>query len=294
MPRPEPWTKEDLRDLKKITSKRVGKYKKIDWDAVSKRFPNRSKSSITNKIRRKGWSQGNYWSRAEDKILREHWNLLGIRSLLKKLPGRTKFGVYERARRLGLHAGTPQGMVSVKALSDDPLWGYDYYKTLKILTEMNVRIYCFSYAANGKSKSKGVRYVEHDQACDAAKKWEARRIAKLNTMEFTRNAAKRLHVRVETLWIWLTEAGLVPPRTGTTKRQFQAAPEVFDQVFAARCVRRRKLPTVRRTQPEKASPPESTEQSQRSELPRPRILGRPLGASAEKPEAQTQSHLFRS
>lgn len=225
----EPWTKEDLKDLAELSRNRDA-FGRLNWGPLLKRFPGRTKTSISCQISKTGCSQSLAWTREEDNILRDGWNDSSLRTLLSKLPGRSKMGLYERAKKLGLSAGPPQGMVSIKALSEDPKWGYDYYKTLKILRETGVVVRRFGYAG----KKQGVRYVDQIEAMEAAKEWEARRMQDLRSMEFPRNAAKRLRVRVETLWRWLTEAGLVPARSGSTKRQFQALPEVFDRIALAR------------------------------------------------------------
>ena len=136
--------------------------------------------------------------------------------------------MYERARKLGLRAGTPQGMVSVKSLADDPKWGYDYYKTLRLLEAGRVRIRGFAHA--GLKNRRGVLYVCRHDADLAAAAWEKARADRTKGKERPWDAAKRLHVRAATVWSWLTNAGLVPPKTSQTKRIFWALPEVYDRL----------------------------------------------------------------
>lgn len=156
-----------------------------------------------------------------------YWGSYGVSSLKKRLPGRTRIGIYERARKLGLNAGTPQGMVSVKSLSDDPSWGYDYYKTLRILSEGGVMVRSFSYAG----KKRGVRYVDVDEARSAAEDWERRIAEQRLGKETPKEAALRLQVRESTLRSWLTQDGLMPKKEPGRKYKFWALPEVYDRLL---------------------------------------------------------------
>ena len=131
-------------------------------------------------------------------------------------------------------------MVSIKSLSKDPKWGYDYYATLRILKAAEVPVKSRNYAMR-KPQRPGVRYVDRDDAMDAAAAWEKRRAQ----VETVAQAAERIGMASHNLWQWLTLEGLVPPSGGTDgegggKRKFEALPEVYDRVNAK--YRRRRLP----------------------------------------------------
>lgn len=238
MPKPPPWTDEDVIDLEQLSRRRDGN--RLDWDALTKRFPKRTRDSIATKLARMGLTVDLSWTPEEDKILTDEWNEVSSRTLAKLLPGRTAQGRYDRARKLGLCAGSPQGMVSIKALSEDPKWGYDYYTTLKILKAGGVPVKSRNYSSPNP-RSRGVRYVDHDDAVMAAEAWEKQRAQ----VETVMQAAERIGMMSHTLWRWLTLEGLVPPKdpkdegvTGGAGRSFTALPEVFDRVNQKYRVRR--------------------------------------------------------
>lgn len=223
-----PWSDADLQDLRHLVE---GRSKGINWAAVTARFPTRTKASIYKQMSLHGMTRPLLWSPDEDDILRKSWNEVGNHAMSKRLPGRTLCGIYERARALGLRAGTPQGMVSVKSLANDPLWGYDYYKTLKILRTGNVSTHRFSYT-NPSKRARGTLYVDESDAREAAEAWERAIADQRVGKETPKEAAKRLGVRARTLSEWMTDAGLLPPRGNGVKRIFWAAPDVYDALAA--------------------------------------------------------------
>lgn len=166
------------------------------------------------------------WTPQEDETLRQYWNELSTRTLRSHLPGRTRNAIYERSVKLGLRSGTPQGMVSVKSLSDDPAWGYDYYKTLRMLDAAGARVRTFNYAG----RKSGVRYVEIDDARRAAEVWEKRIAEQRIGKETVKEAARRLRVREENLRNWVRSEGLLPPIDPRRKYKLWALPEVYDRV----------------------------------------------------------------
>lgn len=226
MPKPPPWTEEDLLDLEHLSHRKDGKH--LNWDAILTRFPNRSRASISKKLSLRGLAVDLTWTPAEDKILMDGWDESSARTLGKLLPGRSKIARYDRAMKLGLFAGPPQGMVSVKSLSEDPKWGYDYYTTLRILKAGMVVVKSRNPAST--LKRRGVRYVDRDDAVEAAEAWEKRRAE----VETVMQAADRIGMMPATMWRWLTLERLVPPKTKGSKggagRRFTALPEVFDRV----------------------------------------------------------------
>lgn len=226
MSKPPRWTPKDLEDLRELCSRR--KNRRLNWPKIRERFPDRTTESIYKQMHLRGMCQSVAWSQKEDEVLIKCWGSSGIASLKKRLPGRSRVGIYGRAQKLGLSAGTPQGMVSVKSLSDDPAWGYDYYKTLRILSEGGARVRSFSYAG----KKRGVRYVDIDEARAAAENWE-RRIAEQRVgRETPKEAALRLRLREHTLRGWLTQESLMPKKEPGRKYKFWALPEVYDRLFA--------------------------------------------------------------
>lgn len=232
------WTERDIKDLRRLAGGRKGR--DIDWKAVRARFPNRTKAAVYKKLYQHGMTLPMLWTRAEDDILRNSWNEVGNRSLVRRLKGRTFCAIYERARHLGLRAGTPQGMVSVKALSNDPRWGYDYYKTLKIMRTHGVFLHRYSYASL-KTSARGTLYVEEADAREAAEAWERAIAAQRVGKESPKEAARRLGVRSHILAQWLTEEGLLGPRREGVKRRFWAEPAVYNAIVT----KYRKLPKSR-------------------------------------------------
>jgi hypothetical protein len=220
------WSDADLQDLRRLVE---GRSRGINWGAVVKRFPTRTKASIYKQMSLHGMTRPVMWTSSEDETLRNSWNEVGNRVMAKRLPGRTLCGIYERARALGLRAGTPQGMVSVKSLANDPLWGYDYYKTLRILKAHEVPTHRFGYTNPGK-RPRGTLYVDRSDAREAAEAWERAIADQRVGKETPKEAAKRIGVRAHTLSEWLTDAGLLPPRDSGVKRIFWAAPEVYDAI----------------------------------------------------------------
>jgi hypothetical protein len=226
MPKRLPWTPEELEDLRRLCEKR--KNHRLDWKKILKRFPDRSVHAINKRMHLHGMCKPRSWTPREDETLLLNWNDSALASLKKYLPGRTKDGIYGRARKLGLSAGTPQGMISLKSLSEDPAWGYDYYKTLRILQTAGIVVRRFGYTGN----KSGVRYVERDEARRAAVGWERKIAEERVGKETPKEAAARLHVRPSTFRDWLTLEGMLPPKSRKNKRLFWAVPEVFDRVYA--------------------------------------------------------------
>ena len=239
MPTSRPWTRDQIADLKKLTKNREDGWR-IDWKALKRRFPRRTRAAIAKQMVIQGFTVNKFWTRKEDKTLKDYWNERQSFSLLLRLPGRTMQGIYDRARKLGLYAGVPQGMVSVKSLSLDPKWGYDYYSTIKILKTAGVEIVRLAYTS--QKHRAGRRYVDETEAQDAAAQWEKNRAG----VETVMQAALRLGMRTPTLWEWLTLEGLVSPKIpgsrGGTGRRFMAPPEVYDRVNAKYRRRYHKVP----------------------------------------------------
>ena len=120
-------------------------------------------------------------------------------------------------------------MVSVKSLSEDPSWGYDYYKTLKLIAAAGVPVRRFGYAG----KRSGVRYVEVDEVRRAAEEWEKRIADQRVGKETVKEAAKRLQIREATLRAWVRLEGLLPPTSELgRKHRLWELPEVYDRVVA--------------------------------------------------------------
>jgi hypothetical protein len=231
--RPAPWTEQDRKDLAALAAKRLAG-NRLDWKTIKARFPNRSQASISKKLGLWKLTVNLQWTKEEDRILLEEWNEVSSRTLGLKLPGRTKMARYDRAQELGLCAGAPQGMVSVKSLSEDPKWGYDYYTTLKILKAGEVPVKSRNYASH--LNRPGVRYVDPDEATEAAAAWEKSRAS----LETVLQASDRIGMASHTMWKWLTLEGLVPQKSNVPGqgRTFSALPEVYDRVNKKYRVRR--------------------------------------------------------
>lgn len=227
MPRPPPWTDEDILALEALSQR--SKRNRLNWRALLKRFPNRTRMSISVKLTRMGLTKSRRWTPQEDKILKAEWGEVCSRTLGKLLPGRTQQSRYDRAQKLGLSAGAPQGMVSIKSLSKNPKWGYNYYTTLRILKAAGVPVKSRNYGS-AKVESRGVRYVDYHDAVEAAGTWERNR----SKVETVSQAASRIGMASHTLWQWLTLEGLVPPKAGGSGggmgRRYEALPEVYDRV----------------------------------------------------------------
>ena len=226
MPRPPRWTEEERNDLKTVLESRNGH--SLDWNAIREKLPDRSKNSIYRQMTDNGWVRGKAWTPEEDRTLRALWGEDGTAALLKKLPHRGATALYNRATFLGLRGGAPQGFVSIKSLSEDPSWGYPYYKTVEIIRAAGLRLHYFNYSSKDVGKKRGIAYVEEDEAIEAASLWEKSWAGKERVLD----AAKRLKIRVMTLRTWVTEDGLVPPKAEGKKQHFWALPEVYDDVVA--------------------------------------------------------------
>lgn len=241
MSKPPTWSPADLRDLESLAFQR-DKKGRLPWATMTNRFPSRTKTAILDKMADMGWNESRRWTPEEDKILKSEWGEVTSRTLAKLLPGRSHQSRYDRARKLGLRAGAPQGMVSVRSLVDDPKWGYDYYTTLRILKTSGVPVKTRNYGSD-RANSRGRRYVDPDDAREAAETWERQR-AQTETVS---QAAHRLRMANHTLWRWLTEDSLVPPCEDGVARSFRAAPDVFDRVNEK--YRQRRPPSVEATPP---------------------------------------------
>lgn len=215
-----------MKDLRLLLTK-ARKGRCINWKSIHARFPDRTKAAVYKKMHQHRLTLPALWTRKEDEVLRNSWNEVGTRSLVKRLKGRTLCAIYERARHLGLRAGTPQGMTSVKALSKDPRWGYDYYKTLKMLRAHGVTLHRYSYASL-KVSARGTLYVEEADAREAAEAWERAIAVQRVGKESPKEAARRLGIRSHMMAEWLTNEGLLGPQCKGVKRRFWAEPKVYD------------------------------------------------------------------
>lgn len=61
------------------------------------------------KRREGGGSAKQYWSPAEDRIMRRHYGRMPVGDVVAMLPGRSAHGVYDRARKLGLASAHAKG-----------------------------------------------------------------------------------------------------------------------------------------------------------------------------------------
>jgi hypothetical protein len=207
------------------------KGRELDWDALFARFPGRTQDSISKQIHAHGMSLSRVWTAEENAVIDNGWGYWSRGTLRRRLPGRTWGAIYDHATKdLGKTLGAPQGMVSVKDLSEDPVWGYDYYATLRIMEASGVQVRVLHYDRD--SGGCGVRYVDRDDAIAAAYEWEKAKAQAVAGKESVREAATRLHLRPSTLRGWLTDAGVLPPASRQNARPFHAEPEVYDRIVA--------------------------------------------------------------
>lgn len=159
------------------------------------------------------------WTTAEDATLRRSWQAATWPELQRRLPGRTRPAIYDRATLLGLPKGVPQGYVSVaEAARRERLEG----KTLrKLLAAANVTIRHILGIRRGVTAHRG--YVDLDEV-------RAVLAARFNGEALPAAAAKR-GLCVVTLREWLQKAGAFP--RGIPGKRVCVPTATIDAVVAA-------------------------------------------------------------
>lgn len=169
--------------------------------ALRAALPRRTWSAITvHADRIKARCMPPRWSATEDRILREGWEELSMRTLMAKLRGRSRLAIYQRVTALGLRHGIPQGYESFAAACRRT--GYSREALEKILERGGVR----RHRLNAQ-RDAGLDYqtfVEPDEV-DAA-------IAAFMQTETVHAAAVARGLCDKTLRDWLVRAGVIGAR----------------------------------------------------------------------------------
>lgn len=105
-----PYSKEEISVIERL-------YRSGGPSACAPFMPGRSEWCITKAAQARGFKRRpGKWSKEEEKLLCDSWHIVDLEDIAKKL-NRKKLGVYWKAKKLGLHIGTPQGMETLNACS---------------------------------------------------------------------------------------------------------------------------------------------------------------------------------
>jgi hypothetical protein len=145
------------------------------------------------------------WTREENSILTREWGEVCPRVLMSKLPGRTWTAILIHAKD-GLHLpmGVPQGEVSLTEAARR-LGFHSAITVRKLAKRHGIAIRLHPRPASTGVKTCGRRCVEWDAIRDACAE-ETRHV------ETVRAAAEARGLSGATLWRWLRDAGVLPPR----------------------------------------------------------------------------------
>lgn len=211
------WTDREKKDLINLAS--IRRRRKLDWKALHKRFPHRTKKAIHLQIVKLG-VQSKLWTREQDQLLRSLWGSVSPKVLRSRFRGVWPWdSVQGRAKILGLRKDIPQGMVSIYNLSRDPKWGYCYAVTRGMFQWAEVKMTSFRYS--GKNPKRFC--VDEVEALEAAARWAK--------SEVPEQASDRLNVSAGTLRKWLQRDGHYIPNKANPRR-FRADPEFYDRLYA--------------------------------------------------------------
>lgn len=142
------------------------------------------------------------WTSDEDKWLRWWWGSATIAKIAERL-NRTPNGIYQRARKLSLGLGKPNGYATLDDLSQRS--GYHRHYLVTIFKHHGVSLRRCQWS--DPSQLRGRRYhriiVEEEAAMEAIQAW--------SSMETLHAAARRLGLVDSTLRSALVELGHTPP-----------------------------------------------------------------------------------
>ncbi|MDP3278604.1 MAG: hypothetical protein Q8Q09_25670 [Deltaproteobacteria bacterium] len=157
------------------------------------------------------------WTQAQITYLTREWGEMSQRNLARELAPHTWYAIRERAKRLGLHMGVPQGRETLNTLA--PEFGVDPVTLRKILREagvQRVRVYPLR-----RHYGRSCRYhYERDDARDAFDAWLA--------LETLAEAARRMGVSYQ----WLRKRALLTTSKQDGTNFARRAPTEWDELAA--------------------------------------------------------------
>lgn len=216
-----PWTAREIATLRQVYPVEG------NTPALRAALPRRTPGAIGLKARALGMRSGQRWTPAELATLRKNWHVVGARTLRHKLRRHTWAGICQRAARLGLRTGVPQGFETLDAAC--ARLGY-YRPTLRrILAWAGVDVV---RRYPGKEMRGGGRptIVETDAATEAVEAW-------LRT-ETVKHGAEARGVSHQSLWHWLIKAGVIARQSRRVPHRVPS--EVLDRVVAWRAATNRR------------------------------------------------------
>lgn len=141
-------------------------------------------------------------------------------ALQRRLPGRTRGAIWQRARRLRLPMGIPQGCEALTSAARRLGWSLEQLEM--IVRAAGVRLLAVESMHRG---GRVWRYAPRDELERAVHAWMAR--------ETVCGAARARRVAPATLRLWLRRAGYRRP-PGLARRHERIASALFDHVVATR------------------------------------------------------------
>lgn len=199
-------------------------YRAIGDVATAAMLPGRSLVSVQKRASALGCAIRPDWSPSEDKQLILLWES-GLRlSAIAKQLGRPAHGVYNRALKLGMQAGCPQGFEYLSAAMQRA--GFNSTDQLRrVLKWAGVQVHMALSQPKTRHVSWHHHYVDPTQVDEAVARWVR--------SETLVDAAKRHGISDMIMRKWLLRAGVIGARMGARTHR-RVDPEVVDRVMAER------------------------------------------------------------
>lgn len=215
--RRRPWTPREDRILTNLTSPPKRGRMVIDWLAVERALPKRTRDAIAKRREDLSLARGG-WTEAESLIVQRKWNESSRRSLLALLPGRSWRAIMDHAtEKLGFKT-VPQGWVTVNQAAIE--MGYHPDTMRLLLARHGVTTMNHSTTTKNRMGSRVWSIVERDAALTAVEADLA--------CETISAASARLKVTRDTLSRWMIDAGHAPDG-----KWFRLPPETYNLVARA-------------------------------------------------------------
>lgn len=233
------WTEEEDRTLRLALTRRRRRVTKVNWTAVLKMLPGRTKHGALKRAEMLGIDRGRtHWTPEEDRVIRAEWGELGRRGFECKLPRRTWHAILCRAVALG-YSSIPQGWERVSTAAR--ALGFERTALLRIVAWFNamidaglhdgervlIRLHTTTHGSSHERDRYGTRrhrLVQRDEAERAVTLWMR--------AETAVGAGERLGVAGCTLAGWCRDLGFVMPAVPSGDHT-RLLPEHFDRAAAA-------------------------------------------------------------
>jgi transposase-like protein len=161
------------------------------------------------------------WTEQEDRTLLAEWSEVSVKTLRKKIPGRSWAGIVARAHKLGLHVGRMQGWETLRQAAARV--GMPDITLARLLRRNGVAGTLCRTTNDDRTR----RFYYDPEAVDAA---VARDVCE---MEIPGAAARQRGIALVVMSKWLREAGvLAAPRPGD-KRHKRVPTTVIEAVLSA-------------------------------------------------------------